>query len=109
MRIDLPQCSFDTCRYYFDNNCTSKKKFEACEYGNPIKGEWLKGDGDSVICSGCYYKHSLGEQHQNAANFCPNCGLEMSKTKGESLHDRQNTHDGWHTDGVLLDGSNTAE
>lgn len=32
MRIDLPLCDFNKCRYYFDGNCTKKSEYERCEY-----------------------------------------------------------------------------
>ena len=32
MRIDLPQCGLDTCRYSFDCNCTDVKRYKTCEF-----------------------------------------------------------------------------
>ena len=32
MHIDEPCCGFQSCSYYFDGNCTSKIKYESCEY-----------------------------------------------------------------------------
>lgn len=32
MRIDLPQCGLDTCRYSFDCNCTDVKRYKSCEF-----------------------------------------------------------------------------
>ena len=32
MHIDEPCCGFLSCSYYFDGNCTSKIKYESCEY-----------------------------------------------------------------------------
>lgn len=32
MRIDLPQCGLDTCRYSFDGNCTNEKRYKTCEF-----------------------------------------------------------------------------
>lgn len=32
MRIDLPLCGLDSCRYSFDGNCTSKSRYKSCEF-----------------------------------------------------------------------------
>lgn len=32
MRIDLPQCDFENCKYCFDGNCMKKSEYERCEY-----------------------------------------------------------------------------
>lgn len=32
MRIDLPACNFQNCRYCFDNNCTKKTAYQRCAY-----------------------------------------------------------------------------
>ena len=32
MRIDLPLCNLQSCRYCFDGNCTKKSEHERCEY-----------------------------------------------------------------------------
>lgn len=32
MVIDKPQCSLDTCKYYFDGNCTNEKRYRTCEF-----------------------------------------------------------------------------
>lgn len=37
MRIDLPGCNFKYCKYCFDGNCTSKDKYDNCEFIDAIK------------------------------------------------------------------------
>lgn len=32
MLIELPRCSLQTCRYYFDGNCSDKNKYDKCEF-----------------------------------------------------------------------------
>lgn len=32
MVIDKPQCGLDTCKYYFDGNCTNEKRYRTCEF-----------------------------------------------------------------------------
>jgi hypothetical protein len=32
MRIDLPLCGLDSCRYSFDGNCISKPRYQGCEF-----------------------------------------------------------------------------
>jgi len=32
VRIDLPKCSFKNCKYHLDCNCTSQKRYDACEF-----------------------------------------------------------------------------
>lgn len=32
MRIDLPQCGLDSCKYSFDGNCTNKQRYQGCEF-----------------------------------------------------------------------------
>ena len=32
MQIELPRCSFKTCRYQFDGNCTKQIEYERCKY-----------------------------------------------------------------------------
>lgn len=32
MNIYQPNCGFNNCKFYFDGNCTSKIKYESCEY-----------------------------------------------------------------------------
>ena len=32
MRIDLPQCGLDSCKYSFDGNCTNKQRHQGCEF-----------------------------------------------------------------------------
>lgn len=58
MRIDLPQCNFEYCKYSFDGNCTSKNKYNKCEYNllNKILKEVLiQNDGCRNHCIYSYY------------------------------------------------------
>lgn len=32
MRIDLPCCDFEYCRYCLDGNCKDEKKYAKCNY-----------------------------------------------------------------------------
>lgn len=32
MRIDLPFCNFQYCRYHFDGNCTKQSRYETCDF-----------------------------------------------------------------------------
>lgn len=31
MRIDLPRCGLQSCRFCFDGNCTNQGRYESCE------------------------------------------------------------------------------
>jgi len=32
MRIDLPGCGLEYCKYQFNGNCTDTKRYETCDY-----------------------------------------------------------------------------
>ena len=84
MRIDLPQCGFHYCRFQFDGNCTSTKKYEKCEYRylseqiepERKKGKWIYYDPNGFKCSECggYLEIGGGDVKMN---FCSNCGADM--------------------------------
>lgn len=32
MRVDLPRCDLNTCRYFFDSNCTEENRYYGCPH-----------------------------------------------------------------------------
>lgn len=55
MRIDLPRCNLDTCRWHLDGNCVHESEYKNCRY------KALK-----FVCDHIYF--ILDEQETNETN-----------------------------------------
>lgn len=97
MVINKPQCGLDTCKYYFDGNCTNEKRYRTCEFtylktleatGRLIEqkqGQWYPMHFGGVWqCSECSYLTN----DNKATRYCPNCGAKMDEVKNERKTDQ---------------------
>lgn len=92
MRIDLPGCSLDTCRYCFDGNCTDKIRYERCLFVEALnelakhrpEAVWMPTGIEEVGALGITYKEVKCTNCGNIRtglfyNYCPDCGAKMSR------------------------------